>query len=178
MKELDSTINEVNRDIETIQERRAALKAEIHLLETEKQDTQNEIKGKEQKAKDKLIPEINRMAARIAEVNGEIAGIQIKIEKEDVSNAEIDVKLLAMEKDKEEYKDKIEALQQDYMKDRDEPVRIGKGNENLKKAVEHLKADLEKLQNETKAVDDEIEREKKSAEGFQKQKQEIIDQIQ
>jgi len=31
------------------------------------------------------------------------------------------------------------------MKDRDEPVRLGKGNENLRKAVEHLKADLEKL---------------------------------
>jgi uncharacterized protein YukE len=83
-----------------------------------------------------------------------------------------------MEKEKEEYKDKIEVLQQDYMKDRDEPERIKKGNENLNKAVEHLKADLEKLQNETKAVDDECEREKKAAEGFQKQKQEIIDQIQ
>lgn len=32
------------------------------------------------------------------------------------------------------------------MKDRDEPVRLGKSNENLRKAVEHLKADLEKLQ--------------------------------
>jgi hypothetical protein len=32
-----------------------------------------------------------------------------------------------MEKDKEEKKDKIEALQSEYMKDRDEPVRLGKG---------------------------------------------------
>jgi hypothetical protein len=31
------------------------------------------------------------------------------------------------------------------MKDRDEPMRLGKGNENLKKAVEHLKSDLEKI---------------------------------
>jgi hypothetical protein len=31
------------------------------------------------------------------------------------------------------------------MKDRDEPLRLGKGNENLKKAVEHLKSDLEKI---------------------------------
>ena len=175
LKELDNTINEVNRDVETIQERRAAYKAEIHLLESEKFDTQNEIKGKEKKAKEKLIPFIEKITQQIAEMNGEIATIQLKIEKEELSNGEIDTKLIAMEKEKEDYKDKIEALQQEYMKDRDEPVRIGKGNENLKKAVEHLKADLEKLQNETKAIDEETEREKKAAEGFQKQKQEIID---
>jgi hypothetical protein len=50
-----------------------------------------------------------------------------------------------LEKDKEEYKDKIEGLQAEFMKDRDEPVRIGKGNDNLRKAVDHLRADLEKL---------------------------------
>ncbi len=82
---------------------------------------------------------------------------------------------MIMERDKEEYKDKIEALQGEYMKDRDEPVRIGKGNENLKKAVEHLKADLEKLQQETKAVEEDIEKEKKAGESIQKQKQEIVD---
>jgi uncharacterized protein YlxW (UPF0749 family) len=71
-----------------------------------------------------------------------------------------------MEKDKEEKKDKIEALQSEYMKDRDEPVRLGKGNENLRKAVEHLKADLEKLQAEAKAVDDEVDKERKAAEGI------------
>lgn len=80
-----------------------------------------------------------------------------------------------MERDKEEYKDKIEALQGEYMKDRDEPVRIGKGNENLKKAVEHLRADLEKLQQESKGVEEDIEKEKKAGEQIQKQKQEIID---
>ncbi len=76
--------------------------------------------------------------------------------------------MLIMERDKEEYKDKIEALQAEYMKDRDEPVRIGKGNENLRKAVEHLKADLEKLQQESKAVEEDIEKEKKQGEQIQK----------
>jgi hypothetical protein len=77
-------------------------------------------------------------------------------------------KLMVMEHDKEEYKDKIEALQAEYMKDRDEPVRIGKGNENLRKAVEHLRADLEKLQSETKAVEEDIEKEKKAGESIVK----------
>jgi hypothetical protein len=51
------------------------LKAEIHLLESEKLDTQNEIKGKEQKAKAKLIPYIEQVTKQIAEINGDIASI-------------------------------------------------------------------------------------------------------
>ena len=74
-----------------------------------------------------------------------------------------------MEKDKEDYRDKIEALQQEFMKDRDEPVRLGKGNENLRKAVEHLKADLEKLQQETNAHEDEAEKVNKQTQGLAKQ---------
>jgi chromosome segregation ATPase len=58
-----------------------------------------------------------------------------------------------MEKKKEEHKEQIESLQQDFLKERDEPNRLGKGNENLKKAVEHLKSDLDKLVADTKAVE-------------------------
>ena len=58
-----------------------------------------------------------------------------------------------MDKEKEEYKEKIETLQQDFLKERDEPNRLGKGNENLKKAVEHLRSDLEKIQSDLKTVE-------------------------
>lgn len=61
LKELENTLGDVNRDVETIQERRAALKAEIHLLENDKVDIENEIKNKEVKAKEKIIPEIERV---------------------------------------------------------------------------------------------------------------------
>lgn len=73
LKELENTIGEVNKDIETVQERRAALKAEIHLLETDKTELEQEIKLKEQKAKEKIIPEIERVQRLIMEVTGEIA---------------------------------------------------------------------------------------------------------
>lgn len=178
LKELENTLGDVNRDVETIQERRAALKAEIHLLENDKSDIDNEIKNKEIKARERLIPEIERITKQIQEMNTEIASTQIRIEKEETQNNDLDTKLVIMERDKEEYKDKIEALQGEYMKDRDEPVRIGKGNENLRKAVEHLKADLEKLQTDTKTVEEDIEKEKKSNETLQKQKQEVLDSIQ
>jgi len=144
------------------------LKAEIHLLENDKQDIENEIKMKEVKAREKVLPEIERVKNEISYMNTEIANTQLKIEKEEAQNADMDAKLLVMEHDKEEYKDKIEALQAEYMKDRDEPVRIGKGNENLRKAVEHLRADLEKLQSETKTVEEDIEKEKKAGENIVK----------
>ena len=144
------------------------MKAEIHLLENDKQDIENEIKMKEVKAREKVLPEIERVKNEISYMNTEIANTQLKIEKEEAQNADMDAKLLVMEHDKEEYKDKIEALQAEYMKDRDEPVRIGKGNENLRKAVEHLRADLEKLQSETKTVEEDIEKEKKAGENIVK----------
>jgi len=39
------------------------------------------------------------------------------------------------------------------LKERDEPIRLGKGNENLKKAVEHLQSDLKKLVDDTEAAE-------------------------
>jgi len=35
------------------------------------------------------------------------------------------------------------------MKEKDEPLRMGKGNENLRIAVEHLKSDLDGLKRDT-----------------------------
>jgi chromosome segregation ATPase len=83
LKELENTLGDVNRDVETIQERRAALKAEIHLLENDKSDIDNEIKNKEIKARERLIPEIERITKQIQEMNTEIASTQIRIEKEE-----------------------------------------------------------------------------------------------
>jgi chromosome segregation ATPase len=73
LRELENTIGEVNKDVETIQERRAALKAEIHLLESDKSDLVHEIEQKESKARAKLMPEIQRMKDLINEVNSEMS---------------------------------------------------------------------------------------------------------
>ena len=76
-----------------------------------------------------------------------------------------------MDKEKEDYKDKIEALQQDFLKERDEPNRLGKGNENLKKAVEHLKTDLETLTSKTKTVENQLEQEQKIKKQYEEQRE-------
>lgn len=105
LKELENTINEVNKDIETIQERRAGLKAEIHLLDSDKSDIENEIKMKEQKAKERIIPEIQRVNQLILEAKLELDAGQDKIRKEEELNGQIETKLQEMEKVKEDKKD-------------------------------------------------------------------------
>lgn len=112
---------------------------------------------KEQREKERILPEIERMNQLISDIGQEIAAGEVKIQKEEKSNQEIEEKLHQMEKEKDDYKDKIEALQQDFLKERDEPIRLGKGNENLKKAVEHLKSDLDVLLKDTKTVEMQLE---------------------
>jgi chromosome segregation ATPase len=108
---------------------------------------------KETRERERIIPEIQRMEALIAEITQEIAQTDNKIQKEEKANQEMKEAIGQMEKKKEEHKEQIESLQQDFLKERDEPNRLGKGNENLKKAVEHLKSDLDKLVADTKAVE-------------------------
>jgi hypothetical protein len=87
------------------------LKAEIHLYENDKMDIEKEILNKEKNAKERILPDIERTARLIAEMNAEIANGNLRIEKVEQANAEEDLKLLNMEKEKEEFKDKIELLQ-------------------------------------------------------------------
>jgi chromosome segregation ATPase len=87
------------------------LKAEIHLYENDKMDIEKEILNKEKNAKERILPDIERTARLIAEMNAEIANGNLRIEKVEQANAEEELKLLNMEKEKEEFKDKIELLQ-------------------------------------------------------------------
>lgn len=73
-------------------------------------DIEKEILNKEKNAKERILPDIERTARLIAEMNAEIANGNLRIEKVEQANAEEDLKLLNMEKEKEEFKDKIELL--------------------------------------------------------------------
>ena len=68
MKELTNTINDVRREIESIEERRQVLRQEIHQLESEKQDLETDIHMKETRERERIIPEMQRMEALIAEI--------------------------------------------------------------------------------------------------------------
>ncbi|CDW91529.1 UNKNOWN [Stylonychia lemnae] len=162
LKELNNTINDVRRTIETIEERRQVLRQEIHQLENEKQDLEGDIIQKQTQERERIIPEMQKIEAAIAEITQEIAQNDVRIQKEDKTNQEIEEKLNQMDKEKEEFKDKIESLQQEFLKERDEPNRLGKVNENLKKAVDHLRTDYDSAVGNIKTQDLCIEAETKA----------------
>ena len=58
----------MRRTIETIEERRQVLRQEIHQLENEKQDLETDINMKETRERERIIPEMQRMEALIAEI--------------------------------------------------------------------------------------------------------------
>ena len=70
------------------------------------------------------------------------------IQKEEDKNAELTQKIESLETVQGGLKDKYDARQIDYLKEKDEPIRLGKSNENLRIAVEHLRGDLESLNRE------------------------------
>ena len=55
-------------------------------MENEKQDLETDIHMKEQREKERILPEIDRMNSLISEINGEIATSDAKIQKEEKTN--------------------------------------------------------------------------------------------
>lgn len=104
---------------------------------------------KEQGDRDRLIPEIKRYEEMIADMKNNIAASEVAIEKEAANQIELNAVITDLESKKDQQKEKYDARQADYIKEKDEPVRLGKGNENLKIAVDHLKNDLANLKKDT-----------------------------
>lgn len=67
------------------------------------------------------------------------------IKKENEKHIEIQQRIHEVEGVREELKEKLANKQILYFKEKDEPTRLSKGNENIRIAVEHLKADYQGL---------------------------------
>ena len=152
------------------------MKSDIHLLEVEKDDLETNIKMKEQNDRDRLIPEIKRYEDMIADMRNNIAQSEVAIEKEAANTAELNTVILDLETKKDQQKEKYDSRQADYVKEKDEPVRLGKGNDNLKIAVDHLKTDLANLKTTTENHEKSKEKEDKLAAELQIKLQENKDE--
>ena len=147
-KELNNQVVEVKKEIDNINDRQEALKSEKNLLELEEQDLVQSIKMKEQNERDRLRPEIVRFEEMIKQMQLQIEDGSKSIQKEEEKNHELTDKIESLETVQGGLKDKYDARQIDYLKEKDEPIRLGKSNENLRIAVEHLRGDLESLNRE------------------------------
>ena len=78
------------------------------------------------------------MTKMIAEISKEIADNEVRIAKEQDQNVEHEKKIAELEEKKTLRRNEKDELNNQHRKDRDEPVRWGKANDNLRKAVEHV----------------------------------------
>lgn len=85
----------------------------------------------------------------IADMKLSIAQNDTALEKEAEKTAELNERITVLTGKKDKKREEFDKLQSDYIKEKDEPVRLGKGNENLRIAVEHLRTDLEGLRKDT-----------------------------
>ena len=88
---------------------------------------------------------IDECIKNIAGVKEEQAKIDQEILNHEAENEKLNERLKAQEIKLAELKDDYEKEYQSYMKEKEEPGRLAKGNDNIKNGVNNLKSDLTKL---------------------------------
>lgn len=68
LKDLMTTLNEVKKEGEAVEERDAVLRVEIQTLMNDKNDLLNDLKTREERERERLIPEIDSMQRKIKEM--------------------------------------------------------------------------------------------------------------
>jgi len=113
-------------------EKKENLKSELCKLEVEKDEIELELKRKEKNEKDRLLPEIEKYRNLILEMEKDIIKNNDTIAKENNDNTELNKKIEDLEGKKDTLREEHDKAMTNYIKIKDEPTRIGKGNENLK----------------------------------------------
>ena len=144
---------QVRKEHDDCSEKRYQLANEEKKLDADKQHLEAMINLKVQNEKDRLVPEIKRFNQMILDIQKTNDELDQQFEEETKKNSEQSEVLKTREKSKEELKEEFEGLQGNYIKEKDEPTRLGKGNENLRIAVQHLKNDMESLKKECENVE-------------------------
>ena len=124
-------------------EKKENLKSELCKLEVEKDEIELELKRKEKNEKDRLLPEIEKYRNLILEMEKDIIKNNDTIAKENENNADLNKKIEDLEGKKETLREEHDKAMTNYIKIKDEPTRIGKGNENLKIQVNHVQNELD-----------------------------------
>lgn len=121
---------------------------------------------REAKEKERLAPEIERLKRLIDLTKLDIHNNENWINKEMEKTKDLNEQIEELDKKKEVTREEQEKQNSAYLKIKDEPIRIGKGNENLRIAVNHLKSELESLKRDEETVDNLIKIEAENKEKY------------
>ena len=170
LKELQNQEVELKKEIENINESKEKLRSEKNKLDMDKQDLESELKMKVQREKDKLIPEIEKYQQMIEDMHKQIADNEDSIQKETDKTEELDDLIINKETKKDDLRDKFDGLQNEYLKQKDEPNRLGKNNDNMQIAVNHLKSELDSIHRDISTLTTQEANEKDVKEKLQEKK--------
>jgi chromosome segregation ATPase len=132
LKELANQITEVKKELEVIMERKESLKSEFNKLEVEKDEIERELKKKVENETNRLLPEIEKYKRLIMDIELDKINNNKVIAKETEKNGDLNKRIEELEEKKDELREEHDKAMTNYIKIKDEPTRIGKGNENLK----------------------------------------------
>lgn len=149
LKELNNQVIEIKKEIDSINERKENLRSEKNKLEMEKEEIKTSIEQKKKDDKDRLMPEIEHYKRLIEDLKKQRVQNDDQIEKEKEKTMQLTEINTKLESKKDGLREDFNELQAKYIKLRDEPVRLGKGNDNLQIAVNHLQSELDALTGET-----------------------------
>lgn len=143
LKELNNQVIEVKKEIDNSNDRIAKQRADQQSLEEQKADLEKMIRDREEKEKAELIPDIERYQKLIEDMKNQIITNEETIKKEEAKIETLNEKISGLDKFKDEKREQYEQLQAEYIKQKDEPNRLGKQNENLKIQVRHQQSELD-----------------------------------
>lgn len=101
------------------------------------------------------------MMSLIRQTKESIARGGEEIVEQDIKNEALAEQIEAQELKQNQLRDQFGDVQEIYIKERDEPIRLGKGNDIISKGVVHLKAEMDKLANDKENVKTVLVKEKK-----------------
>jgi len=78
------------------------LKSEIHQLENERTDLEQDLELKKQREKDRILPEIEKINRLITDMDAEIAQNEQRVATQEKSNSDLEAMLKKQESKKEE----------------------------------------------------------------------------
>ena len=81
--------------------------------------------------------------------------------------------IVTKENKKDELREKFDGLQGEYLKQKDEPNRLGKNNDNMQIAVNHLKSELDSIHRDIKTLTTQETNEKEATVKLAEKKKEV-----
>lgn len=145
LKALEEKLDLAKKDTAQVDENNQMHQSEISKLENMKVERENEYAQAEQRKKDELNPLIEDCAKDIQQVKLELQRGVEDMQDSELKNKDLELRIALQEQKLQALAEEYQVQKENYFKDKDEPVRLGKGNDNIRKGVAHLQNELESL---------------------------------